>query len=154
MPRSTSGAARRSSRSRAERLIAIHKGSYVSYGFDASRHRVFLRRRDNSREVNFMTGETVLSNAIAHEGTQPLTAIMANAVAGLRWLDRTTPELDEAKTAFSRIVADGQRLAAALERVQAILRTGDLNTTAFGIGGLVRETIKLMEDSPHRMIEE
>jgi len=101
-----------------------------------------------------MTGETVLSNAIAHEGTQPLTAIMANAVAGLRWLDRTTPELDEAKTAFSRIVADGQRLAAALERVQAILRTGDLNTTAFGIGGLVRETIKLMEDSPHRMIEE
>jgi C4-dicarboxylate-specific signal transduction histidine kinase len=126
----------------------------VSYGFDASRHRVFLRRPDSSREVNFMIGETVISNAIAHEVTQPLTAIMANAVAGLRWLDRTTPELNEAKTAFSQIVADGQRLAAVLERVQAILRRGDLNTTAFDAGVLVRKTIKLMEESPHRMNEE
>jgi len=53
-----------------------------------------------------MIDETVLINAIAHEVTQPLTAMMANAAAGLRWLDRSTPDLDEAKTAFNRIVAD------------------------------------------------
>ncbi|MFM0003718.1 histidine kinase dimerization/phospho-acceptor domain-containing protein [Paraburkholderia dipogonis] len=68
--------------------------------------------------------ETVLSDAIAHEVTQPLTAMMANAAAGLRWLDGATPDLDEAKTAFNQIVAAGQRVAAVIERVQAILRKG------------------------------
>jgi hypothetical protein len=98
--------------------------------------------------------ETVLSNAIAHEVTQPLTAMMANAAAGLRWLDRATPDLDEAKTAFNQIVADGQRVAAVIERVQAIFRKGDLNTHAFNTNELVREAIKLVKDSLHRAREE
>jgi signal transduction histidine kinase len=96
----------------------------------------------------------VLSNAIAHEVTQPLTAMMANAAAGLRWLDGATPDLDEAKTAFNQIVAAGQRVAAVIERVQAILRKGDLNTTAFNTNELVRETIKFVEDSLHCAREE
>ena len=89
-----------------DRLIAAGKYSCLRIGFDASRRPVFLRRQDNLREVTLMIDETVLINAIAHEVTQPLTAMMANAVAGLRWLDRSTPDLDEAKTAFNRIVAD------------------------------------------------
>jgi C4-dicarboxylate-specific signal transduction histidine kinase len=94
-----------------------------------------------------MKDESVLSNAIAHEVTEPLTAMMANAAAGLRWLERATPDLDEAKTAFHQIVADGQRVAAVVERIQTILRKGDLNTAALDIQGLVRETNKLEKDS-------
>lgn len=101
-----------------------------------------------------MIDETVLSNAIAREVTQPLTAMMANAAAGLRWLDRTTPDLDEARTALSQIVADGHRVAAIVERVQAIVRNADLETTAFDIDGLFRQTITLVEDSLHRANEE
>jgi hypothetical protein len=41
-------------------------------------------------------------------------------------------------------------VAAVIERVQAILRKGDLNTTAFNTNELVRETIKFLEDSLHR----
>ena len=155
MPRSTSGTAKRSSHWCGQRLIPVRKGSYVSYRFDASLpHRVYLRRPDNSREVTFMIGESVLSNTITQEVTQPLTAMMAHAAAGLRWIDRATPDLDEAKTAFSQIVSEGERVASVIERVQSILRTGGLDTSAFDTDELVRETIKLLEDSLHRANEQ
>jgi hypothetical protein len=154
MPRSTSGAAKRSSHWCGQRPIPVRKGSYVSYRFDASPHRVFLRRPDNSREVTFMIGESVLSNTITQEVTQPLTAMMAHAAAGLRWLDRASPDLDEAKTAFRQIASEGKRVASVIERVQTILRTGGLDASAFDTHELVRETIKLLEDSLHRANEQ
>ncbi len=101
-----------------------------------------------------MIGESVLSNTITQEVTQPLTAMMAHAAAGLRWIDRATPDLDEAKTAFSQIVSEGERVASVIERVQSILRTGGLDTSAFDTDELVRETIKLLEDSLHRANEQ
>ena len=41
-----------------------------------------------------------LSASIAHEVNQPLAAMVANANAGLRFLTRATPDLDEARAAL------------------------------------------------------
>jgi PAS domain S-box-containing protein len=38
-----------------------------------------------------------LTASIAHEVNQPLAAVVTNAEACLRWLDRGTPDLDEAR---------------------------------------------------------
>src|SRR5207249_11899175 len=67
---------------------------------------VSAQRRE--REARLMTGDAVAAT-IAHALKQPLTGTIMNADAGLRWLDRSTPDLDEAKTAFEQIVADGHR---------------------------------------------
>jgi C4-dicarboxylate-specific signal transduction histidine kinase len=53
------------------------------------------------REARLMTGDLV-AVAIAHEVRQPLSAIITNADAGLRFLSRAMPDLDEAKAAFKR----------------------------------------------------
>ena len=45
-----------------------------------------------------------LAASIAHEVNQPLTAVIANANASLRWLAATPPNLDEAREAVMRIV--------------------------------------------------
>jgi C4-dicarboxylate-specific signal transduction histidine kinase len=50
-----------------------------------------------------------LSATIAHEISQPLGAIVANASAGLRWLSKETPDLDEVRNTLNRIVRDGRR---------------------------------------------
>src|SRR5262249_24597828 len=50
-----------------------------------------------------------MSASIAHEINQPLAAIVANGNAGLRWLARATPDLEEARAVFKRIVDDGNR---------------------------------------------
>jgi two-component system sensor kinase FixL len=49
--------------------------------------------------------------SIAHEVNQPLTAISTTAVAGLRWLTREVPEVDEARACVSHIVEEANRAA-------------------------------------------
>jgi CRP/FNR family transcriptional regulator, cyclic AMP receptor protein len=50
-----------------------------------------------------------MTASIAHEVNQPLGAIVANANAGLRWLARAEPDLDEVYSLLRRIVSDGHR---------------------------------------------
>ena len=58
---------------------------------------VLAQRRE--REARLMTGDAV-SASIAHEVRQPLTAMITTADAGLRFLDRSIPNVDKAKEAF------------------------------------------------------
>lgn len=60
--------------------------------------------------------------SIAHEVRQPLTAIIMSASAGFRFLDHSPPDLDRAKDAFKRIVADGHRAGAVVEDIRANFR--------------------------------
>ncbi|MEA3118295.1 MAG: hypothetical protein QOI13_1565 [Paraburkholderia sp.] len=99
---------------------------------------VFAQRRE--REARLLTGDAVTAT-IAHEVKQPLSGMVTNADAGLRWLDRPSPDLDEAKAAFKQIVADGRRAAAVIERVRAIFKKSDPNKAAFDINGLIGETL-------------
>ena len=44
-----------------------------------------------------------MTASIAHEINRPLAAIVANASAGLRWMERTPPHLDEMRESFEQI---------------------------------------------------
>ena len=71
--------------------------------------------------ARLLTGDA-LAATIAHEVKQPLSGMITNADAGLRWLDRSTPNLDEARAALEQIVADGHRAAAVIESIRAIFK--------------------------------
>jgi len=64
---------------------------------------VLAQRRE--REARLMTGDAV-SASIAHEVNQPLSAIIANADAGLNWLTRAVPDLEEAKAALTGVTSE------------------------------------------------
>jgi signal transduction histidine kinase len=101
---------------------------------------VLAQRRE--REARLMTGDAV-SATIAHEVKQPLSGMITNAYAGLRWLDRSTPDLDEAKAAFEQIVADGHRAGAVIESIRAIFKKDTRNRTSLDINDLIGETLAL-----------
>jgi PAS domain S-box-containing protein len=89
-----------------------------------------------------MMGE--LSASIAHEVNQPLSGIVSNASACLRWLARDASNLDEVREAISDIVRDGKRAGDVIARVRAMTtRTTasteklDLNETIQGVLALV-----------------
>ena len=63
-----------------------------------------------------------MTASIAHEVNQPLTAVIANANASLRWLGAATPNLDEAREAMSRIVRDGKRAGEVIARIRALVK--------------------------------
>ena len=80
-----------------------------------------LARLELARVMRRMAmGETAAS--IAHEITQPLAAITANGNAALRWLEHTTPNLDEARAALKGIVADSHRTGEVINSIRSLFK--------------------------------
>jgi PAS domain S-box-containing protein len=87
-------------------------------------------------------GELLAS--VAHEIRQPLAAIAANGNAGLRWLDRATPDLGGARTVLERIVRDAHRAGNAIGAIGAALGKGSENRVQLDINNLIREILALL----------
>ena len=65
-----------------------------------------------------MLGE--LTASIAHEVNQPLAAIAAGGEAGLRWLARPTPDVDEVRELTKGVVADARRASEIIARIRTM----------------------------------
>ena len=89
-----------------------------------------FRRRRAEAALRSATGELArvsrittmgeMAASIAHEVNQPLTAIVAYARAGLRWLGHANPNLEEARANFDRISRDGLRAADIITTVRSM----------------------------------
>jgi len=103
--------------------------------------------------TGLLTGDAVAAT-IAHEVKQPLSGMITNADAGLRWLDRSTPNLDKAKAAFEQIVADGHRAAAVIESIRAIFRNDARNRTSLDVNEMIGEALALLRADlqKHRIV--
>ena len=86
-----------------------------------------------------MLGE--LTASIAHEVNQPLAAIATNASAGMRWLSRPQPDLDELRSINTRVVADAQRAAAIIARVRDMAMRRAPEVQALSINTVVEEAL-------------
>jgi signal transduction histidine kinase len=104
---------------------------------------VLAQRRE--REARLMTGD-VVSASIAHEIKQPLSGIIANADAGVRWLDHTVPDLDKAKASLKQIIHDGHRAGAIIDGVRGVFKKDARNRTSLDINELIREALALVRD--------
>jgi C4-dicarboxylate-specific signal transduction histidine kinase len=90
-----------------------------------------------------MLGE--LSGSVAHELNQPLTAIMSNAQAGLRFLARGECDLDEVRGILADVVEEDKRAGEVLRRLRLLLKRDqgqrrplDTNEAVQDVLGLVR----------------
>ncbi len=91
-----------------------------------------------------------MTASIAHEINQPLTAVIANANASLRWLAAATPNLDEARDAVSRIVRDGNRAGGVIARIRALVQKTDTEKVRLDINQTVQEVVILMQNEAVR----
>jgi PAS domain S-box-containing protein len=92
------------------------------------------------------TMAAAMTAAIAHEIRQPLSAIVANANAGLRWLSRSQPDLDEAHQTLKNIVRDGHRASDVVQSVKTMFSGNDQEGTLVDANEIVRDTIALLRD--------
>jgi len=91
-----------------------------------------------------------MTASIAHEVNQPLTAVIANANASLRWLAAATPNLDEARDAVSRILRDGNRAGEVIARIRALVQKTDTEKVRLDINQTVQEVVILMQNEAVR----
>jgi len=92
-----------------------------------------------------MMGE--LAASIAHEVNQPLAAVVTNANACLRWLNRESPDLDEARETVRDIISDGKRGSEVIARIRALLKKEPPASLRLNINDLIREMIALTQAS-------
>jgi len=90
------------------------------------------------------TALAAMTASIAHEIKQPLAATVTNAGAALRWLARTPPDLDEARAALRRIVADGHRASEVIQSVRAMFSKDEQDGSPLDANKLIEETIAII----------
>jgi predicted ATPase/signal transduction histidine kinase len=93
-------------------------------------------------------GELVAS--IAHEINQPLTAITVQGSAGLNWLGRDRPNLEEARKSLELINRDARRAGNVIRSLRAMVTKSDLNRAWFDINEVVREVLALARTELHK----
>jgi signal transduction histidine kinase len=112
---------------------------------------VFGQSRE--REARLVTGDAIAA-MIAHEVKQPLSAIVMNANAGVRWLDRPVPDCMEATENLMLIAAEGHRAGAVIESIRAIFKNDSRNRTSLDINDLIAEALALLRGDlqKHRIL--
>jgi PAS domain S-box-containing protein len=86
-----------------------------------------------------------IAASIAHEINQPLAAITTNGEAGLRFLNRKVPNLDEARDALMSMISDGRRAGEVIQRIRALFKGGALEATALNLNDVIDEVLTLLE---------
>lgn len=84
-----------------------------------------------------------LAASIAHEINQPLASIVSNAAAGIRWLNRENPQVEEALSGLRDIVAEGRRAGEIVNALQSLARQGPHHRRRLLVNDVIRHVVAL-----------
>jgi signal transduction histidine kinase len=85
-----------------------------------------------------------LVSSLAHELSQPLTGILANAQAANRMLAGAEPQLDEVRACLDDITRDDRRASEVVRRVRQLLRKTESVRMPLMLNDLAADTINLV----------
>ena len=114
----------------------------------------FQALRDRLAQSSRHTVVGALTASIAHEIKQPLAGIVTSASAGLRWLDRSDPNLNEVRTNLEQIVRAGHRIDEIIASTRAMFSKETSEHGWLDVRVLVEEVIALVqaELQTHRIL--
>jgi PAS domain S-box-containing protein len=124
---------------------------------DISEHVRAEEQRERLRELEAdlahinrvsMLGE--LAASIAHEVNQPLSGIVSNASASLRFLAGDAPNVEEAREAARDIVRDGKRAGAVIARIRALTKRTAAPRERLDLNETIQEVLALVSDEAKR----
>lgn len=102
------------------------------------------RLRQDLAHVGRVATVGELTTSLAHELTQPLTAILANAQAARRILESDGPDLAELRAIVGDIVDDDKRASEVINRLRGFLKKGTLERSSVDMGDLVGQMARLV----------
>lgn len=85
-----------------------------------------------------------LAASIAHELNQPLSAVVANAQAARRLLDRDSPDIGEARAALEDVASDARRAGDVISSMRQLLQRGETRQEALDLQRLVSDVVELV----------
>ncbi len=104
------------------------------------------RRRNELAHLSRVTMLGELSGSLAHELNQPLAAILSNAQAALRFLDRTEVDLAEVREIIDDIVDQDRRAGELIRRLRLLFNKGEVQKRPLDLNEVVQEVMTLMRN--------
>ena len=95
--------------------------------------------------VSQLSAMGAMTASIGHEIRQPLAAMVIGAHAGLRWISKSPPDLDEVSQALKSIIKEGQRTSDILDAIRAMFKKDDQEIAPVDINHLVRDVLDLVQ---------
>jgi two-component system sensor kinase FixL len=102
------------------------------------------RQRNELAHFSRLTVLGVLSGSIAHELNQPLSAILSNAQAGLRFLAADRLDLNEVREILHDIVRDDKRAGEVIHGLRLLLKKGETRQQPLDLNAMVRDVLRLV----------
>ena len=109
--------------------------------------------RKAQAELNHVARVTTLGEmaaSIAHEIDQPLSGVVINANASLRFLSGPSPNLEEVRDGLAAIARDGRRASDVIARIRALARRTTTEKEPLDINEVIREVVALAEAEARR----
>lgn len=85
-----------------------------------------------------------LTASIAHEMGQPLTSIVGNANACIRWLSRAEPNLERALQSAQAIVRDGKRAGEVVRSIRGLTKNGAGSKVEMDLNAALQEVLDIL----------
>jgi len=103
-------------------------------------HEVEKEARHHREQINLLSRVSLLGEmtaSLAHELNQPLSAIIANATAGMRFIDRGKKDPENLRDIFVEVVAAGHRAHDIIQNVRNTIKKGDPGRHQINLNELV-----------------
>ncbi len=114
------------------------------------RKRVEAQLEAQHNELSHLARVTMLSElsgSLAHELNQPLTAILSNAQAALRFLDSKPPNLAEVRDILHDVVSDDKRAGEIIQGLRLLLKRGEMRRERFDLNDVVESVFRLLKST-------
>jgi PAS domain S-box-containing protein len=85
-----------------------------------------------------------LAASLAHELNQPLTAILSNAQAALRFMSSKPADLEEVREILQDIVKDNSRAGEVIRRMRALVKKEELDFASVDLASLIHDVVVLV----------
>jgi C4-dicarboxylate-specific signal transduction histidine kinase len=95
--------------------------------------------------VNRVTTMGQLAASIAHEISQPITGVVTNADAALRWLGGQSPDLEKVRHSLDEVIKDGNRAGDVIGRIRALIKKVPPRRDDLEINEAILEVIALTQ---------
>ena len=101
-------------------------------------------QRDELAHLSRVAMLAELSGSLAHELNQPLTAILANAQAAVRFLGRDPPDLAEVRNGLQSIIESDKRAGEVIRRLRSLLRKEHADYRYLNLNDLVQDVLRII----------
>jgi len=131
-----------------------HSGGYIGAVMDVTAAKLAEKSAQDARaELERVTRATnlgELTGSIAHELNQPLAAVVSDAGASLRWLDKQPPDVERARAGLKRTIEQGVRAGEIIKRIRGLVAKSPSRKDRVDVNKTVEEVIELTRSEIQR----